>query len=205
MIEIRTGRREWDEFCPRVAGFLDASVTTVQRKWSGGEAVTGYRTPDCPWLWLRDNVHMMSVSAYLLEDIKGLVDFFIENQNEDGSFHDFLNLEGESKRVPTEADLEYLAVIGVYRAWLATGDDEWMKSRLPALERGLEYMTSHPWRWDPAHRMPKRACTIDTWDFDASELPQDRRGDAFRDHARRCQRALLRMEAYGGDAGASGT
>ncbi|MFH1676506.1 MAG: hypothetical protein ABIC40_05720, partial [bacterium] len=102
-------------------------------------------------------------------DIKGLVDFFLDNQNEDGSFHDFLNLDGELQRVPTEADLEYIAVIGAYRAWLASCDDVWLHSRLPALEKGLHYMTSHHWRWDEKYGMPKRAYTIDTWDFDIRE------------------------------------
>jgi len=169
MIEIRTGYREWDEFPTYVKGFLDASLTTIEKEWSGGKSVTGYHTPDCPWLWLRDNVHMMSASVYLLDDPKQPVSFFLENQNEDGSFHDFINLDGGMLRVPTEADLEYLAVVGVYRAWLASGDDEWMKSCIPHLKRGLDYMMSHPWRWDETYRLPKRAYTIDTWDFDIRE------------------------------------
>ena len=169
MIEIRTGKREWDEFPEKVKFFLDSSLTEISYPKNGGRIVKGYRTPDCPWLWLRDNVHMMEASVYLLEDIKGLVDFFLDNQNEDGSFHDFLNLEGELQRVPSEADLEYLAVIGAYRSWMASCDDSWLRSRLPALEKGLHYMTSHPWRWDEKYQMPKRAYTIDTWDFDIRE------------------------------------
>ena len=168
MIEIKTGHREWDGFWPIVKRFLDESWTEIRDPASGSVA-KGYRTPDCPWLWLRDNVHMMSASVYLLDDIKCLVDFFIENQKDDGSFFDFMDLDGRKLRVPSEADVEYLAAIGVYRAWLASGDDEWMKSRLGQLRRGLEYMTSHPWRWDEVHQMPKRAYTIDTWDFDARE------------------------------------
>jgi len=166
MIEIHTGYPEWDEFAGLVKGFLDASLTDIVKEWSGGSSVTGYHTPDCPWLWLRDNVHMMSASVYLLDDPRQLVSFFLENQNDDGSFFDFINLDGGMLRVPTEADLEYLAVVGVYRAWLASGDDEWMKSCIPRLKHGLDYMTSHPSRWDETHRLPKRAYTIDTWDFD---------------------------------------
>ncbi len=169
MIQIRTGFPEWDEFWPKVKGFMEANWTRIEKPWTGGDSVAGYHTPDCPWLWLRDNVHMMLASVWLLDDDKCLLDLFIEHQNEDGSFHDFIDLEGNMLRVPTEADLEYLAVVGVYRAWLACGDDEWMISKLPSLERGLEYMTSHPWRWDPVHKMPKRAYTIDTWDFDIRE------------------------------------
>ena len=163
MIEIKTGDRTWDNFWPYVKGFLDKSYTEIEY---GGKRVKGFRTPDCPWLWCRDNIHMMNVSMYLLPDIRSIIDFMLGTQQEDGSFVDFLNLDGKIQRVPTEADLEYLAVIGVFRAWLSCGDDEWMKSCLPALEKGLAYMTSHPWRWDETHQLPKRAYTIDTWDFD---------------------------------------
>jgi len=166
MISINTGYREWDEFWPKIKSFLDGSHTEIDKNWSGGDTVKGYRTPDCAYLWLRDNVHMMKGSVWLLPDPKSLIEFFIENQKPDGSYFDFLNLDGEMVRVPTEADLEYLAVLGVYRAWLASGDTGWMAAKLPALRHGLEYMTSDPWRWDETHRMPKRACTIDTWDFD---------------------------------------
>lgn len=169
MISISTGYREWDEFWGRISYFLDESRTEIDKVWSGGDTVKGYRTPDCPWLWLRDNVHMMAGSVWLTPDPKSLIDFFIENQQQDGSFYDFVNLNGDMVRVPTEADLEYLAVIGVYRAWLASGDTNWMASKLPALRHGLEYMTTHPWRWDKSHQLPKRAYTIDTWDFDIRE------------------------------------
>ncbi len=131
-----------------------------------GHLVRGFHTPDCPWLWFRDNIHMMNTSAYLEEDIRSAIDFMLSTQQPDGSFLDYLAQDSSMQRIPTEADLEYLAVLGVYRAWLATGDDEWMESCLPSLKRGLNYMTSHPWRWDPEHQMPKRAYTIDTWDFD---------------------------------------
>ncbi|HDS29784.1 MAG TPA: hypothetical protein ENN67_01945 [Firmicutes bacterium] len=163
MIEIKTGNRTWDEFIPIVSRFHDASLTVIEKN---GKSVTGYHTPDCPWLWFRDNIHMMENTVYLLDEIRSMVDFMLETQNPDGSYFDYLAQDGSMLRVPTEADLEYLAVIGVFRAWLATGDDEWMRSCIPALERGLNYMTSHPWRWDEKYRMPKRAFTIDTWDFD---------------------------------------
>ncbi len=163
MIKVETGYREWDGFWPMIEGIIGKNATVIEKD---GTAVSGFRTPDCPWLWLRDNVHMMLATVYMLDETRNLVDFFIANQNDDGSYFDFLDNDGRLLRVPTEADLEYLAVVGVYRAWLANGDSEWMRDHLPALEKGLQYMTSHPWRWDEEHSLPKRAYTIDTWDFD---------------------------------------
>ncbi len=166
MIEIKTGKREFDEFWPKVRGFLEADVREIPYK---GRTVRGYRSPDCPYIWFRDHIHMMEATVYMEKDIKNAVEFMLKKQQPDGSFFDYISPEGEMLRVPTEADVEYLAVIGVYRAWKASGDDEWMKNCLPKLEKGLEYCTSHPWRWDEKHKMIKRAYTIDTWDFDYRE------------------------------------
>jgi hypothetical protein len=33
------------------------------------------------------------------------------------------------------------------------------------MEKALEYVTTHPWYWDPDRDLVKRAYTIDTWDF----------------------------------------
>ncbi len=68
-------------------------------------------------------------------------------------------------RLELEADIEYLMVEGVARAWEATGDTAWMEAALPALERGLQYCLTHPDRFDPVHGLVKRPFTIDTWDF----------------------------------------
>ncbi|MEM1270312.1 MAG: hypothetical protein AAGI08_09700, partial [Bacteroidota bacterium] len=48
----------------------------------------------------------------------------------------------------------------------ATGDLDWLKRRLPDLDRALRYTATHPMRWDAKHGLVKRPYTIDTWDFD---------------------------------------
>jgi hypothetical protein len=40
-----------------------------------------------------------------------------------------------------------------------------MLGMLPSMERALRYIQSHPWYWDEASGLVKRAYTIDTWDF----------------------------------------
>ena len=67
---------------------------------------------------------------------------------------------------PVEADVEFRFVKAAVLAWRASGDDEWIEALLPALEAALEYTCTHPWRWDPGLDLPKRAYTVDTWDFD---------------------------------------
>lgn len=68
-------------------------------------------------------------------------------------------------RLELEADIEYLMVEGCYIIWQSTGDDQWLKTQLPRLEKGLEYMTSSPIRWNNEYQLAIRAHTLDTWDF----------------------------------------
>lgn len=135
--------------------------------------------------WLRDHVHEMKAYKWLVEDMTSGLEFFFRHQLPDGQFPDFFVPVGDQHqsfvhpdfeledpaenrvfiRVPVEADLEYLAVEGVYQAWQATGDTEWMSEQMPILERGLKHLTSHRWRWSEEYGLVKRPFTPDTWDF----------------------------------------
>ena len=72
--------------------------------------------------------------------------------------------------IALEADVEYLVVEGAMHYYRMTGDDRWLASVLPRLEKGIEYQTSDPKRWDAAARLCIRPYTIDTWDF-TTEAP----------------------------------
>lgn len=135
--------------------------------------------------WLRDHIHEMKAYKYFVEDMTSGLEFFFRHQLPDGQFPDFFvpigdqhqsfvhpdfELEDPAEnrvfiRVPVEADLEYLAVEGVYQAWQATGDTEWMSEQIPVLKKGLRHLTSHRWRWSEEHGLVKRPFTPDTWDF----------------------------------------
>lgn len=135
--------------------------------------------------WIRDHVHEMKAYKHWENDLKDYLDFIIKHQHEKGFFYEMVQIEGEEHttvvndeclyfdkkngivliRLELEADIEYLMVEGVYTVYQATGDFEWMKSVLPALEKGIDYCTSDIKRWDKEHGLVKRAFTIDTWDF----------------------------------------
>ena len=143
--------------------------------------------------WLRDHVHEMKAYKYLVEDMTSGLEFFLRHQFPDGQFPDFFVPIGDQHqkfvhtdfeqedpsedrvfiRVPVEADLEYLAVEGVYQAWQATGDTEWMSRQLPILKKGLSHLTSHKWRWSEEYGLVKRPFTPDTWDFISWYDPDD--------------------------------
>jgi len=135
--------------------------------------------------WLRDHVHELKGYKYFGRDMFTGLEFFFRHQFEDGQFPDFFIPVGDQHvpfvtdpfkrtdeatqevfmRIPVEADLEYLAVEGVYQAWKASGNLEWVKRQLPVLEAGLHYITTDKYRWNEEHQLIMRPHTVDTWDF----------------------------------------
>jgi hypothetical protein len=119
---------------------------------------------------------MLRAGRYFVSDVTSVVEHFAETQSADGRIFDYFStfpekLPSEKEnwtkyvRVPVEADVEYRFVKAAYLAWQATGDDEWIVSLLPRLEKAVEYILNHHWYWDRDRGLVKRAYTIDTWDF----------------------------------------
>jgi len=139
----------------------------------------------CSLNWIRDHVHQMKAFKHWEYDIRSFLDFIIKTQREDGQFFELIKqmddghwqfVHPESRilynednlalvRLEIEADIEYLVVEGAMQVYRVTGNRIWLEDILPDLEKGIDYMTSHPDRWDPQYGLCKRAFTIDTWDF----------------------------------------
>ena len=135
--------------------------------------------------WIRDHVHTMKAMRHWEFALKPFYDFILETQREDGQFYElikqmddlhwqFVNedcrvLYPEDNlslvRLEIEADIEYLMVEGAVYIYKTTGDDEWLKNALPKLEKGINYITSDPKRWDSERGLVVRPFSIDTWDF----------------------------------------
>lgn len=150
----------------------------------------------CNKNWIRDHVHVMKGMKHFEYEIQNFLDFIIDTQREDGQFYELIKqLDDEHwkfvdedcrviypednlalVRLELEADIEYLVVEGANYVYRIKGDDEWLKSVLPKLEKGIDYITSDPKRWDAEHGLVKRPFTIDTWDFTPDpRSPHDRR------------------------------
>lgn len=146
--------------------------------------------------WIRDHIHELKAFKHWDGDLKEYVELMCKLQREDGQFYEMVQLptnyhwnvvndtnriKDEKNglvfvRVELEADIEYLMVEAVWQIYQVTGDVEWVKKVLPALEKGINYMTSDPRRFDKKHGLCIRPFTIDTWDFvyDLSTLrPKD--------------------------------
>lgn len=145
--------------------------------------------------WIRDFMLTLKGFRYTKQELTSFPDLLFDNQHESGFFYEIIapttdmhsgrTLNGNPKtylveepyrkyepgnkfglcRLELEADIEYLMVEGSYLIWQATGDDEWLKRRLPLLEKGIRYSSENPIRWDTKYRMMKRPHTLDTWDF----------------------------------------
>jgi hypothetical protein len=170
---IRTGKDEFDNFFPLVKYFMENDIMDVV---IDGRKIRGFRTPDASSIWIRDHCDMIRGFKYIESDLKSTIEHFAETQSENGRIFDYFTTFPEKLpcerenwtkyvRVPVEADVEFRFIKAIYLAWQATGDDAWVKRLLPRMEKALNYILTHPWRWDKRFKLVKRAYTIDTWDF----------------------------------------
>lgn len=170
---VKTGRPEFDQFFPKVRAFLENNALDVV---IDGKKIRGYRTPDTKSFWIRDYSDILRGVKYFESDLQSLIEHFAETQAQNGRIFDYVTTFPEKLpcerenwtkyvRVPVEADVEYRFVKACFLAWQATGDGRWLLKLLPNLEKALQYILSHPWRWDENRQLVKRAYTIDTWDF----------------------------------------
>ncbi len=146
--------------------------------------------------WIRDHVHVLKAMKHFEYELTRFLQFIIDTQRADGQFYELIKQLDDSHwkmvdedcrvlypednlslvRLELEADIEYLVVEGVWQCYRVTGDDQWLASVLPALELGINYMTSAPKRWNEELGLCIRPFTIDTWDFIPEAFSeQDRR------------------------------
>jgi len=170
---IKTGKKEFDELYPRIRNFLlqDSLDLVID-----AQHIHGYRSPDSKSIWIRDHSDMMRGFRYFEEDLTSAVQHFADTQAKSGRLFDYVTAFPEKLpcerenwikyvRVPVEADVEYRFIKAAFLAWQTTGNDEWVHRLLPIMEKALQYILTHPWRWDENHCLVKRAYTIDSWDF----------------------------------------
>jgi len=117
-------------------------------------------------IWLRDWIHGLAAYRLWETDMKCGLERFLEEQADNGMVPDGIERSGKTWRVGLESDVEYIFVLGVWQTWQATGDDRWMASVLPALEKSLSYIMNNPKHFDKKHCLVKRQHSCDTWDFD---------------------------------------
>jgi hypothetical protein len=170
---VRTGVAAFDQLYERVKGFMAAKRLSYQLD---GAAVTGYRSPDSPLLWLRDHYYQNRAFRYFEGELTSLPEANQRAQAPDGSLPDFLARPEwgiPAFRTPVEADVEFLYVQLIYETWKTTGDTAWMLRMLPSAQKAINYTLTAPERWEPNLGLVKRPFTIDTWDFEYGPTTSD--------------------------------
>lgn len=152
--------------------------------------------------WGRDHVHTLKAMKYIEPDVASGLEYWLETQEANGMLWDCiypnLNYPGASyfgealgegyyrydegmkyivRRIPVEADCEFLYTEGVWGIWKATGDDAWMARQLPVLERALTYNNSDPIRWSKKHGLVRRSMCQDSWDYAHPSYCKNGKGD----------------------------
>ncbi len=164
--EVHTGDPDFDDLYP----FIRARMRLGRRAYDtpAGRFV-GYISGDT-WhfdgIWLRDWIYQVPAFRFWEREMTCGLDRFLERQREDGMVPDGIERDGHTWRVGLESDVEYILVMGVYGAWQATGDDDWLREALPRLEKALAYIQSDLKHWDVERGLIKRQHSCDTWDYD---------------------------------------
>ena len=111
----------------------------------------------CNKNWIRDHVHVMKGMKYFEYDLASFLNFIIDTQREDGQFYELIKQYDDYHwkmvnedcrimypddnltlvRLELEADIEYLVVEGAMYLYQITGDNNWLRSVLPKLEKGI--------------------------------------------------------------------
>ncbi|MGF1483494.1 MAG: hypothetical protein ACFBZ8_03925 [Opitutales bacterium] len=142
--------------------------------------------------WIRDHVHALKGMKYFDDQVKTGIELYADSQREDGmiwdkckkmlhsdlqNYRDYEFAEGDFirpipgnpqrrwQRIPVENDVEYLFLEGLYYAWKACGDTQWMSGLLDNAIKAVRYATTDRYRWSEKFQLLKRGFTIDTWDF----------------------------------------
>ena len=139
----------------------------------------------CNHNWIRDHAHQMKGWCHWERDCLSFLQLIIDTQRADGMFYELVKqlddghwtmVDDTSRvlfpednlalaRLDLEADVEYVTVEAAHLYWRMTGDDRWMASVLPKLEKAIDWQTSDPQHWNAEYGLCIRPFTIDTWDF----------------------------------------
>jgi hypothetical protein len=139
--------------------------------------------------WLMDDTQTLKGMKYFSPEVKSNVDFYANSQREDGMVWENFEFRTppendwdrrfkyanftrsaedgflELRRAPVENHVEAFFLEAIYFSWKASGDTQWMASRLNAAIRAVNYATKDTYRWSAKLQLMKRGFTIDTWDF----------------------------------------
>lgn len=145
---------------------LDLDIVNVN-----GKAITYYKCADNTW----DNLCFPPFAAtglrYFISTVKPIFEVLFEHQWDNGCLPDHIYGDshpgwGGNRRIRTlMADIEINTISELYNAWVAHGDDGWVKGMLPKMEAAIEYVLSNKDMFDQNFGLIKRPHSLDEWDM----------------------------------------
>lgn len=136
-----------------------------------GRPITYHKCADNSWDNLAYPAFPAPAMRYFIHDMKSMFEVMYEHQWPSGQLPDHIYGDAHPgwerrKRIRSMmADLESGMVSTLYKAWVAHGDDEWLRRLLPKMEAGMEFVTTDPVMFDKGHGLVKRPHTMDEWDY----------------------------------------
>lgn len=184
-------RTEIDDDCGPFKRLLYMLECTLERVYArpNNRALDGERVYHLHVITSRDTIHAIKGAKYFIGHVRDVIDLFGDHQREDGMIWDFCipvppdtlyHFEWRwgpefSKRInngtqifarqPCMNDVEHMFIGGIHLVWKATGDDEWMASKLDAGLRAMDFTRNSPLVWSEKFQLMKRPYCLDLWDF----------------------------------------
>ena len=145
-----------------------------------GRRITYYKHADNTWDHLAYPAYGVSGMRYFVADMKSMFEALYDKQRDDGTLPDHIygpTYPGYEDGLRTlrslMADLEFAGASCLYRGWQAHGDDAWVMTMLPRMEKSLQCALSSPQLFDRKSGFVKRAHSCDEWDVAMNEGSHD--------------------------------
>ncbi len=160
---IASGKKEIDELFRFLSEGIRQAIDIVK---VNGKKITFHKCADNSWENLAYPALGVAAMRYFITDVKTMFEAIYGLQWPNGRLPDHVYGDGQSFRRYrcVMSDLETSTVSTVYKGWQAHGDDEWIKTLIPKMEKGFQYATTDPLIYDKKHGLIKRTHTCDEWD-----------------------------------------
>jgi len=166
--QITTDQPTIDALLVRLRDGLKLSFDTV---YVDGRPIPYHKCADNTWSNLAYPAFFTPAVRYFMRDLKPMFDVIYANQWPSGQLPDHIygddqpGWERQRRIRSMMADLETGMVTTVYKAWVANGDDEWVRALLPKMEAGIEFVLASAQMFDKTFGLIKRPHTMDEWDY----------------------------------------
>jgi hypothetical protein len=165
---IESDNEQVDELVKLLEEAIKLAIDVVQ---VDGKPVTYHKCADNCWENLCYPAFPAPAMRYFIQDMKSMFEVMYEHQWPSGMLPDHIYGDaslgwGGKKRIRSMMrDLESGMISTLYKAWMAHGDDEWVRKLLPKMEAGMEFVTTDPQMFDTQYGLLKRPHTMDEWDY----------------------------------------